>query len=246
MAISVSKCQSMLVSPSARKLPATDSSITKLFLLGTDLAAVSTIRILGVEFSNDLSWVPHANKVRLKISRMTSVLHRCSRTTNFDVRRRVFNAFIKPHIFYCLPVWGNLPKTHADLMDLCMRRGLRTVLQDPKAELNTANYHATGIRGFRDTVDYVCCLRVFDAACSSSLNDLFNIDGQAKSTSQMSTRSTDARKLVIRMPKRKCDVNCFCVAGAYTWNSLPNDLTKICIKRNFIVGLERFLNSRIL
>ena len=64
MAANSSKCITMFISPYIRKR--TDN-ISQCVTLGNNtLAIVTKLRILGVDFSNDLSWVTHSNTVRKK------------------------------------------------------------------------------------------------------------------------------------------------------------------------------------
>ena len=37
------------------------------------------------------------------------VLKRFGQLINYKTRKQLFNAFIKPVLTYCMPVWGNCP-----------------------------------------------------------------------------------------------------------------------------------------
>ena len=80
-------------------------------IMWTDLTKID------VTFTSPLTWVTQSNNVRAKISRMTSILQRFGCTLDGLTRQRIFQAFIVPHVLFCLQAWGNLPLTQRHLMD---------------------------------------------------------------------------------------------------------------------------------
>ena len=68
-----------------------------LYLNGTLLPVITTMRILGVTFANDLCWEAHINIVRKKMATMIGTLHHFGHTLNNDCRRKIAHAFILPH-----------------------------------------------------------------------------------------------------------------------------------------------------
>ena len=125
MAINAAKCFIMFISPLIRKKVLHNHQE---MLANSQLITVKSMRILRGQFYDDLPWLSHSDAVRRKTNCIIGVQKRCGRSTNTNVRQKVYNLFIAPHLDYCLPIWEHLPKTSADRMEHCILRMLRRSL----------------------------------------------------------------------------------------------------------------------
>ena len=64
-------------------------------------------KYLGILIDNKLSWNCHIKHVNLKISKGIGILTKLRRYLSKAILRRLFYAFIQPHIDYGLLVWGS-------------------------------------------------------------------------------------------------------------------------------------------
>ena len=240
MAINTSKCFNMLISPYIRKRYDSIADDSRVTLGSVTLTSVTSMRILGVDFCNNLSWVAHSNKVRQKMNCMIGVLKRCGRTTSTSVRLQIYNAFIAPHLDYCLPVWGHLPKTSADAVEHCLVRMLRYILRNPSAEFTHSTCKEMGLRTFQHAVTMRCSDRILDGIQQGTLDNILFIDNHAKPISSPNTRTENANKLVVTIPKRRADDYSFQTAAPAIWNKLPNNITRLCNKRALINSVDEF------
>ena len=79
-------------------------------LLGTEtLQLVSTIIILGVILSSDLSWAGRSHYIRGKTANQLYAPRHYGRALDINAKLECVNAFIISHVTYCLPVWSNAP-----------------------------------------------------------------------------------------------------------------------------------------
>ena len=63
---------------------------------------MSSIKILGIIFTSDLSCQEHALAVRSKIGSKLSVLHKMEVTLNTLTRAQFYKPCVKPYVDYCL------------------------------------------------------------------------------------------------------------------------------------------------
>ena len=78
----------------------------QVMLANSQLTTVKSIRILKVQFYDDLSWLLQFDAVRRKINCMIGVLKRCGRSINTHVTQKVYNLFNASHLDYCLLFGG--------------------------------------------------------------------------------------------------------------------------------------------
>ena len=110
----------MHVAPSKLKAAAV-SHCSPINVAGTEIADVSSMKILGVIFTCDLDWKLQARNIRSKVSRKQGVLRRISGSLNTKSRSLIYKTCIKPHIDFCLPVWGYCGSEHTKLNNLLIK-----------------------------------------------------------------------------------------------------------------------------
>ena len=138
--------------------------------MGTSvLSTVNNIRILGVQFSSDLTWRCHISSVRSKMNSMIGVLNHFGSTLNCDARVKIFNAFIKPSVSFALPVWSNAGAGCTTSMDRTLRHPAHIICHNKAAELDKNLYDATSILPFRLLSLQSNVIRIFNAFATNSI-----------------------------------------------------------------------------
>ena len=133
-----SKCNVMFISANVRK---SNASLPPILLYGRSLSVAEQIIVLVVTIDSNLDWSAQCAKVRGKINGRLSVLRRFSTSLNTCRRRQVFNAFVKPHLTYCLPVWGNISVTEQHLFDKTLIHCSRFILNNPNINFNSQVFY---------------------------------------------------------------------------------------------------------
>ena len=103
-----SKSVWLLISPGLTKPTTTQSrsvNVQQLFLPSSDINRVSSIRLLGVQLTDNLCWNYHIDMTCKKICNMLESIRRASNIANANVRHRLIAAYVMPRMLYCLPIW---------------------------------------------------------------------------------------------------------------------------------------------
>ena len=144
--LNISKCSSMFISSKLRsKSPV---SVSPVVINDQSVAVVTEMTILGVIITSDLSRTMQADKVRSKINGHLAVLRRFGQLLNYRSRLKLFNAFIKPVLRYCLPVWGNCPVLCHRAIDRTLTRCVHFILHGNAALLSQRVFDDTFICTF--------------------------------------------------------------------------------------------------
>jgi len=64
------------------------------------------VKFLGVLIDENLDWKLHTNQVRKKIAKGNYLLWRYKNKLTDNMKKTIYESFIKTHLTYCLPVWG--------------------------------------------------------------------------------------------------------------------------------------------
>ena len=91
----------MYISPSLHKRQPIALDVT---IGAQHLSVVQQLTVLSIIISVDLSWNSQSRKVLAKVSSRMAVICRFGCSLNFNTRLIAFNALIRSHLDYCLPV----------------------------------------------------------------------------------------------------------------------------------------------
>ena len=240
--INVSKCYTMSIAASARK--STTYLASKLYLSNHEISTVSDIKVLGISFTRDLKWQLHQSSVCRKLSKMTSVLAHFGRSLNIKVRKNIDQAFVLPHLTYCLPVWGSTNSGCTTSMDRILERITPVILHNKNATLNSASALTSGVCTFKRTLFYrnVCCMISFMK--DNTLPYYTNVD-MPSSNSSFNTRSSVCNKLKCLKHALTRDEFCFQYTGTHDWNLLPDNITALNNFANFESQVYTYCNSYV-
>ena len=99
-----------------------------LFIDNVQINRVEKTKFLGVVIDQNLSFQPHINHVKGKVSRGIGILYKCRLYVKEETMRTLYNSFIYPHFTYCIEVWGNIFETHLDQLVKIQKRAIRTIV----------------------------------------------------------------------------------------------------------------------
>lgn len=86
-----------------------------------------TAKVLGVTFSETLSWNEHVTHVQHKVSRGIGILAKHRHTLPTAAKLLIYNSVIMSHIHYCHLVWGKTSQQNIQSLFILQKRALRIV-----------------------------------------------------------------------------------------------------------------------
>ena len=98
-----------------------------LIISGQHIAQVKSTKFLGIIIDDSLKWGEHAKYVKGKISRGIGILCKARRYFNLDTLKTLYYAFLFPHLYYCIEVWGNTFNVNLDPLEKMIKRALRLI-----------------------------------------------------------------------------------------------------------------------
>ena len=192
----------MCISPSFRKHQPIALDVT----IGAHyLSIVQQLIVLGGNISDDLSWNSQSHKVRAKISLCMAAVCHFGRSLNFNTRFVAFNAFIRPHLDYCLPVWGNSSLSITKYMDKVLLRCARVIHSQRDIKLSSLTMKSCGLCDFATLVFMSNVIAMFHQLRSSASSCPVQLD------SSQNKRASSSNKLLRSQVKRSVDNHCFYV-----------------------------------
>ena len=209
----------------------TISNMSPIVLNGHALQFVDKLLLLGVTVSSSLSWTAYINNVRCKMTGRLNVARRFRRILNASTRRIVYNAFIRPHLEYCLPVWGNCTTTDCHAMDCLLTKCTKFLYG--KQHIDSVNdiTNSCSPTNFKNIV-LLHNMRLMFSFIHSTCHNL-NID---LITHSYSTRGSQSFKLSLHKFNFSSTKLSFYGTVPRQWNQLPNNVS-------IITDLNKFLQA---
>ena len=202
-----------------------------IFLNGHALQFVDKLLLLGVIISSSLSRTAHINNVRCKMTRRLNIARRFGRTLNASTRRIVYNAFIRSHLEYCLPIWGNCTTTDCHAMDCLLTKCTKFIYG--KQQIGSVNEitNLCSPTNFKNIV-FLHNIRLMFSFIHSTGHDL-NINLIPHS---YSTRGSQSFKLSLHKFNFTSTMLFSYGTVRRQWNQLPNNVS-------IITDLDKFLHA---
>ena len=176
---------------------------------------------LGVSVDSNLSFENHMATKISKANQIVGLIRRSFAFLDADLFKRLYIAFVRPHLEYAHPVWSPHLKKYISNIERVQRRATKLIdgfknleYQERLLRLNLPTLAFRRLRG--DMIEVFKHLHCYD---KSTLNDRFMLR-------QRPSRVHD-HQLVLRFPKdgpRGVEHNSFYIRSIKSWNNLPRNV----------------------
>jgi hypothetical protein len=222
MVINTSKTKCMLITTQQRRNRLQDP---KLSIKVDDqmLQQVESDQLLGVTVDQNLCWRDHIDKVCRKITSSLALFRRIKNYLPHWSRIMFYNAYILPHMDFCITLWGSCSDI-ARLLKL-QKQAARIILNCDVATPSVEMFHKLKWLPIVDWVQYRKANIVFKALNGKTpeyISDMFIFINQVHARQ---TRQSIKNDLYVP-PRAKLNTfrNAIRYSGASIWNNLPNEI----------------------
>ena len=98
-----------------------------LFLLDTELEKVKSVKCLGVDIDEYLTWDNHMLSIRQKVTCYLSVLRRVKPFLKRENLIDIYRSIIQPYFTYCCIVWDSISETQIVNLQKLQNRAARII-----------------------------------------------------------------------------------------------------------------------
>ena len=102
---------------------------------GTNIPVTTSERDLGVYVLDNLKPSLQCQKASAKAQRILSMIKRTFKNLNVTLLRKIYKAFVRPHLEYCCPAWSPYLVKDIEILEKVQRRMTRIL-----SEYRTLSY----------------------------------------------------------------------------------------------------------
>lgn len=219
-------------------------SHSNLYINNEPLTQVSSEKYLGLHLDKHLTWQPHLDKLRSKLSSIMGALRGIVRCLPTSVRYIIYNSMVKPHLEYLIEVWGTAAKTHLKQIETCQNKIIKRLFHYHYLTPTEKIYKETKLMTLSQIYKYNTCILVHKLIHK-------NIHSKITFTKKGQTQKRITRRMnniCLRPPRTNYGRKNILYEGAELYNKLPNDIKEIqsftlykkTIKHHILKDFSRF------
>ena len=131
--INLTKCCYIHFDPKTRKNKNNDlenSESSEIKIGNHIIKEVSEAKFLGVTIDKKLTWIPHIENIRKKLTSANGIIRRIRHFIPKKQFKSIYFSLFESHITYCISVWGGVGKVHIDKLFRLQKQCIRMLFGD--------------------------------------------------------------------------------------------------------------------
>ena len=89
------------------------------------------LHVTHIVIHQNLSWIPHIETIRTKISKALGVINKCRQFFDGNTLRVLYNSLILPYLLYCNLIWASTYPTHIQPLFILQKKAVRIITCSP-------------------------------------------------------------------------------------------------------------------
>jgi len=211
---------------SRNKLSATDTELN-LYIGNQKIAKTMNCKYLGIFIDENLNWKIHIDYIYKKLIKFTGIFYKIRDVVPAVCLKKLYFAFIYPHILYGIEVYGTaslaaldkLYKLNNKILRILLKRKMDSPVKDLYVCYNTlpvySLYKMQILIFVHKCLHHKCNLPVIFHNCFSENASIHGHDTRKK---------TDLHLYSVNSSSKLCSVS----YGVKLWNPLPHELKQYC------------------
>ena len=150
---------------------------------GVNLQKVDSLKFLGVCIDHQITWKDHITYISNKLSKSIAIIYRASHVLDTNALYCLYNAIFKPHINYCIEVWGNTYKNNTNPVFILKKKVMRIVCHARSLDHTSKMFCQLDILKIYDLIDFNTCIfmyKVFHKLVPLTLQNKFSMSSSKK------------------------------------------------------------------
>ena len=160
---------------SRQKLSALDDSIV-LSADNVTLSKVRSVKCLGVDIDENITWEIHIQSIRLKVSRNIAAPRKVKKLFSRKNLVSLYRALIEPYFIYCSIVWDNISETLEKQLQVLQNRAARIITGAPllkSSSLILAELNWMNIKEMREKQKAIMMYKIVYGLAPEYLTEMF-------------------------------------------------------------------------
>ena len=185
---------------------------------------VSTQRLLGIFFDDQLSWTTHIDHLCSTLSSKISLLRQISAYVPQDIQKLYYQSYIVPLLNYGCNTWGTTSSANIERLSKLQKRAARIILKADFMTPSKLMFETLGWLSVPKRLLYNKAILTYKALNNLTPTYISNLLTPLSEKHSRSLRSSENGLLCIPRSRSALYDRSFSHSASKLWNSLPQDI----------------------
>lgn len=187
------------------------------------LHKVNSLKILGIEIDNKLTWKNHIGSIKKKLASAVFIIQKIRQNLTKQIALTLYNTLFKSHLTYCISIWGNACKSHISPLMILQNKYIKSCLLLPKRTTSNLIYSQAKVLPFSELYKYHLAILVYKIiytpnSIPESIHQLFTLVSQTHLYKTRASNTLDLFNFPCNSDLRKQVIK---IQAPQIWNKLP-------------------------
>ena len=126
------------------------------------LPRVAATKFLGIIIDDKLSWKPHIQSVKSKLSSVLSIMYKASKLINTTGMYTLYCSLFHPYLSYCNEIWGNTYTSNVKCLFTLQKKAIRLICNADRLAHTNAMFKDMSILKLSEFVKYKTAIVMFN------------------------------------------------------------------------------------
>ena len=136
------------------------------------LPRVAATKFLGIIIDDTLSWKPHIQSVKSKLSSVLSIMYKASKLSNISGMYTLYCSLFHPYLSYCNEIWGNTYPSNVNCLLTLQKKAIRLICNDDRLAHANAMFKDMSILQPSEFVKYKTAIVSYRFSCKGGLANI--------------------------------------------------------------------------
>lgn len=179
---------------------------------------VNQEKYLGLILDQQLTWKPHIDKIRAKVTSLTGALRGIVKCLPYKVRLTIYNSLAKSQLQYLIEIWGSAAKSHLNKLQTAQNKLIRILFGYKRLTSTVKIYKETKLMNLSQLHKYNTCILIRKIITKDIRSNI-----TFSKRSQIQKRITrQANHLILIKHRTNYGKKCITNEGAQHYNKIPD------------------------
>src|SRR6218665_829132 len=133
----------------------------RLFIDNIQLTRVSKVKFLGVIIDEHLTWKPHIDHVKSKVTKIVGVMYRLKGSLPKHSLKLLYTALLSPYLHYCMVVWAGGHFNILKSIHVLQKRAIRIICGAHYLAESTPLFKSLGLLKIHDIYKFQLAILMY-------------------------------------------------------------------------------------
>ncbi len=198
-----------------------------------------SIKYLGITLDEKLTWEPHINNLKSKLSRNCFVIFKIRKYVDDATLRMLYYSLVYPHLQYGISTWGNAARTLVSKIFVKQKCVIKTICYQNLQTHSDPLFKKLEILKLEDVFKFQICKLMFKLKSKTNLvgeNSLIKL-------SNVHTYNTRLANYFIPRKRTNLGLHSFNTIGPKIWMTIPEELKSLQFNKFKKQLKQHFINK---